>query len=95
VNVGNLPGCHVVEGAGAFVNAFAPATTAAEYQLAISAGLAALQLFAIDFEAVEPLSTRVRRQGVLDDELMELVDEAEREDRARFATFHYYPHADA
>jgi len=96
VQVAPLPGHDVFDGnAGAFVNAVALASSVADYQSAVSVPLSDLHLFAIEFENVEPLATRIRERGPLDDDLMALAVEGRRMNAACFHNFHTYPHADA
>jgi hypothetical protein len=95
VRVGQLPGREVFTGnRRAFVNALAPATSAADFQVVVSARLAELQLVAIEFEDVEPFADRAGRH-VLDDDLVELAQEAWSRHTACFHTFHTYPNDEA
>ena len=52
-------------------------------------------MVAIEFEDIEPLAERDRARGPLDDDLMELGEEARRTGKACFHTFHTYRNADA
>ena len=95
VGVGPKQGCTLLGDAkGAYVNALALASSSQEYETEVSRALAHSELYAFEFEEVEPFEQRASHR-VLDKELHDLAFEVVTSKRPRFATFHTFAEVDA
>jgi hypothetical protein len=82
------------DAAGAYVHALALADDEEDFADRVRTALESLQLELLDLEGSEPVSQRLRREG-LSDALVELAIDAAREGEVEFASFHLYPWEDA
>ena len=78
---------------GAYVNAFAWVSSEIEFENTVRQALNALQLFAFEFEDVEPFEKRMRSHS-LDAELLDLAAQVGADKQTRFGTFHTYRNVD-
>jgi hypothetical protein len=95
VGVGCLPGCDPFQGkAGAYVNALAWVSSAADFEAAVRRDLEVLGLFPFEFEDIEPFDSRVQTASP-EQELRDLAEDVRRLKETRFGTFHSYKDTDA